>query len=224
MLDLISTLFRGANAKATETVTDHFAIDLMNQKIGEAEAGVEGAKQALAALIIRQRTEQKTLDALEARKAVLESRVREALAAGNEALALDGANAIADMENEARIRTETLTRLSERVGRLRQSVEKAHRRVADLRQNAVAARAIDLERRSQRRLNRSLEGGSAINEAEKLIQRVTGQDDPLEQSGVLDEIDNALSHRSADDNLAAAGFGPATKTRAQDVLARLRNA
>lgn len=224
MLDLLSTLFRGANAKASETVTDHFAIDLINQKIREAESGVEGAKHALAALIIRQRGEQKTLDALGVRKAILENRVREALAAGNETLALEGANAIAEMENEATIRAETLARLSERVARLRQSVEKAHRRVADLRQNAMAARAIDLERRSQRRLNRSLDGGSAIHEAEKLIQRVTDQDDPLEQSGVLDEIDNALSHRSAEDNLAAAGFGPATKTRAQDVLTRLRNA
>ena len=224
MLDLISTLFRGANAKATETVTDHFAIDLINQKIREAEGGVEGAKHALAALILRQRAEQKTLDTLGVRKAILENRVREALAAGNETLALEGANAIAEMENEATIRAETLARLSERVARLRQSVEKAHRRVADLRQNAIAARAIDLERRSQRRLNRSLDGGSAIHEAEKLIQRVTDQDDPLEQSGVLDEIDNALSHRSAEDNLAAAGFGPATKSRAQDVLDRLRNA
>ena len=224
MLDLISTLFRGANAKATEAATDHFAIDLINQKIREAEAGVEGAKHALAALIIRQRGEQKTLDSLGVRKAILENRVREALAGGNESLALEGADAIAAMENEATVRAETLARLSERVARLRQSVEKAHRRVADLRQNAMAARAIDLERRSQRRLNRSLDGGSAIHEAEKLIQRVTDQDDPLDQSGVLDEIDNALSHRSAEDNLAAAGFGPATKTRAQDVLDRLRNA
>ena len=224
MLDLISTLFRGANAKATEAATDHFAIDLINQKIREAESGVEGAKQALAALILRQRAEQKTLDSLGVRKAILENRVREALAGGNESLALEGADAIAAMENEATVRAETLARLSERVARLRQSVEKAHRRVADLRQNAMAARAIDLERRSQRRLNRSLDGGSAIHEAEKLIQRVTDQDDPLDQSGVLDEIDNALSHRSAEDNLAAAGFGPATKTRAQDVLDRLRNA
>ncbi|MEO8685548.1 MAG: PspA/IM30 family protein [Devosia sp.] len=224
MLDLISTLFRGANAKATETVTDHFAIDLINQKIREAESGVEGAKHALAALILRQRTEQKTFDTLGVRKAILENRVREALAAGNETLAMEGANAIAEMENEASVRAETLARLSDRVARLRQSVEKAHRRVADLRQNAMAARAIDLERRSQRRLNRSLDGGSAIHEAEKLIQRVTDQDDPLEQSGVLDEIDNSLSHRSAEDNLAAAGFGSATKTRAQDVLDRLRNA
>ncbi|MDB5587634.1 MAG: phage shock protein [Devosia sp.] len=224
MLDLISTLFRGANAKATETVTDHFAIDLINQKIREAEAGVEGAKHALAALIVRQRAEQKTLDTLGVRKAILENRVREALAAGNEALALEGADAIAQMENEMTVRAETLARLSERVARLRQSVEQAHRRVADLRQNAIAARAIDLERRSQRRLNRSLDGGSAIHEAEKLIQRVTEQDDPFQQSSVLDEIDDALSHRSTEDNLAAAGFGPATKTRAQDVLARLRNA
>lgn len=223
MLDLISTLFRGANAKAVETATDAFAIDLINQKIREAQSGVESAKQTLAALIVRQRAEHKALDMLTGRKGMLESRVREAIAAGNEPLAFEGAEAIAELENEERVRRETLDRLSERVGRLHLTVEKAHRRIADLRQNAVAARAIDAERRSQRKLTRAL-GGSAIHEAEKLIERVTNQDDPLEQSDALDEIEAGLSHKTTEDRLAAAGFGPKTRTSAEDVLARLRSA
>jgi len=222
MLNLLDTLFRGASAKATEAATDRFAIDLLNHKIREAEAGVEGAKQALAALIIRERTERNRLDALSARKTSLEDRVRQALAADNEALALQGAEAIAQMENEMTVRAETLARLSERVSRLRLSVEKAHRRVADLRQNAVAAQALDLERRSQRRLNRSLNGGSAIHDAEALIRRVNEQPDPFTETEVFDEIDNSLNHRTVEDDLAKAGFGPATRSEAKDVLARLR--
>ena len=58
MFELLSTLLKGSNAKAVEVVTDHFAIDLLNQKIREAEGGVNGAKQALATLILRQRAEQ----------------------------------------------------------------------------------------------------------------------------------------------------------------------
>ncbi|MEO6395072.1 MAG: PspA/IM30 family protein [Devosia sp.] len=221
MFDLLSTLIKGTNAKAVETATDIFAIDLITQKIREAEAGVNNAKQALASLIMRQRAEQKALGMLRSRKATMEDRVRQALAAGNEVLAMDGATALATMENEQAVRAETVARIDERVERLRQSVERAHRRVVDLRQGAVTARAIDLERKSQKRVNAAL-GTSAIEEAEALIRRVADQDDPLAQSEIIAEIDNSLSHKTTEDKLADAGFGPATKVRPEDILARLR--
>jgi phage shock protein A len=224
MFDLLSTLIKGANAKAVETATDAFAIDLINQKIREADAGVSSAKQALASLILRQRAEQKALEVLQSRKAGLEQRVRQALAGGNDSLALEGANAIAEMDNEAVVRAETVARLDDKVIRLRGSVEKATRRVVDLRQGAITARAIDLERKSQTRIHRAINGNSAMQEAEALIRRVADQDDPLAHSEIVDEIDNSLSHKTTEDRLAAAGFGPATKVRAEDVLARLRTA
>lgn len=219
MFDLLSTLMRGANAKATETATDYFAIDLLNQKIRQAEAGVTGAKQALANLIMRQRTEQRALDMVRTRKIGLEDRVRDALAAGNDELAMEGATAIAELENEEDVRAETVLRVAEKVKRLRLSVEKAHRRVVDLRQGAVTARAIDVERKAQKRVIRSINGGTAIEEAEALIRRVADQEDPLEQA----EIDASLSHKLTEDRLAAAGFGPQTKVRPEDVLARLKS-
>jgi phage shock protein A len=221
MFELLTTLIKGTNAKAVETATDIFAIDLITQKIREAEAGVNNAKQALASLIMRQRAEQKALDMLRTRKGTMEDRVRQALTAGNEALAMEGATALAQIENEETSRAETVARLNERVERLRGSVEKAHRRVIDLRQGAITARAIDVERKSQKRINKAL-GASAIEEAEALIRRVADQDDPLAQSDILEEIDSSLSHKTTEDKLAEAGFGPATKVRAEDILARLR--
>ncbi len=44
MLELLTTLIKGSNAKAVEAATDIFAIDLITQKIREAEAGVNHAK------------------------------------------------------------------------------------------------------------------------------------------------------------------------------------
>ena len=104
MFELLSTLLKGSNAKAVEAATDHFAIDLLNQKIREAEAGVNGAKQALATLILRQRAEQTALNLLRSRKSALEDRVRQAMGVGSTDLAMDGANAIAEMENEEAVR------------------------------------------------------------------------------------------------------------------------
>lgn len=221
MFNLFSTLVKGANARAVDVATDHYAIDLIAQKVREAEQGLSAAKNTLATLIIRQRQEKKSRDQLNSRKSDLEARAKKALADDNQTLAMEAATAIAELENELTVRNETLTRLNDRVARMRLSIEKAHRRIVDLRQGATTARAMDMERKAQKNLNRSIGNTDAIREAESLINRVANQDDPFEQGDVLDEIDQSLSHESVKDRLADAGYGPAGKTKAQDVLDRL---
>lgn len=224
MLNVLKTLLQGANARAEERLTDHFAIDLIEQKIREAEHGLAAAKNTLASLIVRQRNEDRALQGLEARLADLEGRARLALADGREDLAADAAAAIADLENERAVRRETVVQLADRIARTRLSVEKASRRITDLRQGMVSARAADAERRAQKSLNRSLGSASAVREAEELIARVMNQGDPMEEGEVLDEIDASLSSAGIRDRLGDAGDGARTRVSADEVLNRLKSA
>ena len=221
MFNLISTLVKGANARAVDTATDHFAIDLIKQKIREAEQGLSQAKNTLASLIIRRRREKRTLKQLKARIEDLESRTKKALKDKNKKLAHQAAEAIAQLENEAVVRQNTLNRLNERTARMQLSIEKAYRRLVDLRQGATTAMAMDVERKAQKSLNRSIGNTDAFREAESLINRVVNQDDPFEQGDVLDEIDRGLSHENIKQQLAEAGYGTHGKSNAKDVLARL---
>ena len=224
MLNVLKTLLQGANARAEERLTDHFAIDLIEQKIREAEHGLTAAKNTLASLIVRQRNEDRALQGLQARLADLEGRARLALADGREDLAAEAAAAIADLENERAVRRETVAQLADRIARTRGSVEKADRRIADLRQGMISARAADAERRAQKSLNRSLGSASAVREAEELIARVMNQDDPMEEGEVLDEIDASLSSSGIRDRLGDDCYGTMTRVIADDVLIRLRSA
>ena len=61
------------------------------------------------------------------------------------------------------------------------------------------------------------------DEADALIKRVLGEDDPFERSEILREIEGDLSGTSTADRLADAGFGPATRSTAHAVLARLKS-
>ena len=221
MLNMLSTLMKGARAQAEEKITGHFAIDLINQKIREAEAGLSAAKNTLASLIIRRRQEERALHELTSRKSDLEERTKQALADGKTKLANEAAAAIADLENEQTVRKQTLEGLTGRVERMRLSIEKAARRIVALRQSAITARAIDAERKAQSRLLRSLQSNDAIAEAEVLIARVSEQDDPLEQSEVLSEIEDHLSHENICEKMANAGYGSKTRVTAADVLERL---
>lgn len=222
MFNVLRTLFAGASARAEEQLVDTFAIDLIEQKIREADAGLAAAKNTLAALIVRQRNEQQTFDRVVSQITDLEARVRQALANSREDLATDGATAIAQLENEKAVRRDTLDQLANRIARTQGSVEKSHRRIIDLRQGMISARAADAERKAQKSLNRSLGSTAAVREAEELIARVMGQSDPLAESEVLDEIDAGLTNKGIIDRLGAAGFGAKGKVDAGDVLARLK--
>ena len=222
MLRTLNTLFDGANARAEERLRDHFCIELIDQKIREAEASLKAAKFSLASLIQRERSETRQITALENRTTDLTGRATAALAEGREDLATEAASAIAQLENEQAVRGETLRRLESRILQLRHSVEAANRRIIDLKQGAIAARAAKKEADIQRRLGRHIAQDTAFEEAEALIKRVLDRDDPFEQGQILREIDQGLDRTDMTDRLAEAGFGDPTKSTAADVLSRLR--
>ena len=222
MFGTFKTRITGANARAEEQVRDVYAIELIDQKIREAEGSVKAAKATLASLIQRQRSEERQKGALEARIADMTIRATEALDADREDLAAEAASAIAQMENELKIRNETVDRLDQKVILLRSSLEAGTRRIIDLIQGAIQARAVRREQQMQTRINSTIGSTSSVEEAEDLSASVLGRDDPFEQSQILDEIDNDLGRGSVADRMAASGFGPSTRTTGDDVLARLK--
>jgi len=220
----LRTLILGASARAEEQVRDTFCLELIDQKIREAETSLKHAKYALAGLIQRERAESRQVASLERSIIDLTRRAQDALAAGREDLAGQAAQAIAAMENEVTQRRDTVARLETRTLQLRQSVEAAHRRIIDLKQGAVAARAAKREQDIQKRLGAHIAQDTAFEDAEALIKRVLGRDDPFEQSEILKDIETSLTHSNAADRLSEAGFGPPTKSTADDVMARLKAA
>ncbi|MGJ8627702.1 MAG: PspA/IM30 family protein [Sulfitobacter sp.] len=223
MLATMRTLFSGASARAEEQLRDHYSIELIDQKIREADGNLKAAKLGLASLIQRERSEMRQLEAVTSRITELTVRAKAAMAAGRDDMAGQAAQAIADMENERARRRETVRRLEARIVQLRQSVETVNRRIMDLKQGAVSARAVRREQGIQKRLTRHLGGASAMDEADALIGKVLDQDDPFEQGEILNQIDRELDHRDIGERMSDAGFGPKGRSTAADVLARLKD-
>lgn len=222
MLNTLKTLVLGANAAAEEDLRNRAAIPLIEQKIRETEASLRAAKVTLASLIQRQRSEARMLETLDGKISDMTQRAEDALNAEREDLAREAASAIAQMENERSLRQATLDRLDQKVARLTHSVEAGHRRVVDLRQGAVAAKAVRKEQAVTRRMMRHGTQANSAQEADELIKQVLGQDDPFEEAEILQGIEAGLSHETLTDRMAAEGFGAATKSTAEDVLKRLK--
>ncbi len=223
MFKTLATLINGQNARAEDRVRDAFAIELIDQKIRESENSLRAAKATLASLIQRQRSEEKQHAALKNRINNLTKRAQDALNNDREDMAAEAARAIANMENELTVRTETLDRLDQKVIRLRTSIESGHRRIIDLRQGAIQARAVRREQNIQMRMAKTGVHNGSVEEAEELISRVLGRDDPFERTEILADINRDLEGDSLADRMADAGFGEATRATADDVLARLKS-
>jgi len=172
---------------------------------------------------LRHRTEARQIEALDRRTIELVSRAKAALEDNHEELATEAASAIAQMENESTLRCETANRLEAKITRLRHSIETANRRIIDLKQSAVSAKAVRAEQAIQSRLSPTLTSQNSFEEAEALIARVMNREDPFEQGEVLREINAGLTHENIGDKLAASGYGPANKSTTADVLARLKS-
>ncbi|MGH1412166.1 MAG: PspA/IM30 family protein [Pelagimonas sp.] len=223
MFGTLKTLIAGANARAEENVRDHYSVELIDQKIREAEASLKAAKYSLASLMQRERAESRQVATLEGKVNDLMTRATEALKAEREDLATEAAQAIAQMENELTLRRETVQRLETRILQLRHSVDTANRRIIDLKQGAIAARAAKKEQQIQKRLNAHIAKDTSFEEAEDLIARVLQKDDPFEQGQILKEIDAGLNQSDVADRMAAQGFGTASKSTANDVLNRIKS-
>lgn len=222
MFKTLATLIVGQSARAEDRVRDAFAIELIDQKIRESENSLRAAKATLASLIQRQRSEEKQHSALKSRIADLTKRAKEALENNRDDMAAEAARAIANMENELTIRAETMDRLDQKVIRLRSSIESGHRRIIDLKQGAIQARAVRREQTIQMNMVKTGVTTGSVEEAEELIARVLGKDDPFERTEILSEINRDLEGDSIADRMADAGFGAATRSTADDVLARLK--
>ncbi|HHB80562.1 MAG TPA: PspA/IM30 family protein, partial [Aliiroseovarius sp.] len=182
MFGTLKTLIIGSNARAEEHVRKVYSIELIEQKIREGTQGLKRAKNTLVAIRQRQRVEERQIATLTTRIDDLVDRARKALDAGQDDLAGEAAEAIARLENERDMRRATADKLETRAIRLQANVEAAHRRILDLKQGAIAARAARQDAQVMRGLNTTLAGQDSLSEAEELIRSVLGEDDPFEQA------------------------------------------
>lgn len=222
MLKTLKAVLAGRSVQVERTLEIQNATTIIDGKILEAEHGQAQAKRALASLITRSKAEDKALEALDRRISDLEPRIVQALEAGQNKLAEDAAHVLATLENEKRLRTETLYQTREKAARLKLALEKTHRQLIDLKQGLVMAQAIESERAAFRQIKGDFNARSAIREGDAVLQRLLQADDSIDMMDSLDEIEAELTGDSVIDKMAQAGFGDPIKVRGADILARIK--
>ena len=224
MLKTITTLVRGTFAEADESVFDANATRILAQQLRDAAAALEHSKRELACAMAHRASEQRAVEALDGRTTDLEKAAIDAIQGQRDDLAAEVATILAAIADERRERADAMAKFDVDIQRLKQMTEDGRRRLDDLRRGLEMARAQEALRRAGANGRRALATGTgALREAEATLTRireVNRRDDDQHQA--LEELERVQSGKDLDQRLSDAGFGNSVKTRAVDVLARLR--
>jgi phage shock protein A len=224
MFKTLTTLIRGAAAKAEEDFADRHALLILDQQIRDAASATEGAKRALSIAIAQDESEGKRLEATLKRIADLEERATAALADRRDDLANEAAEAIALMETDRDALKESRRAFAADVALLKTAVANAGHRLAELERGRRIALATESVRRLKARTGATGNAGTAaLAEAERTLQRLRArQAEEAAAATAYDSLAPGLNPTATADRLEAAGYGRRTRASAADVLARLR--
>lgn len=226
MFKALMTLMRGTANEAVEAVIDSNALTILDQQIRESSAVIEKSRKTLALAIAQERREQDRTAQLKSEIADLETRAREALQAGREDLAGEAAEAIAVLENEHEGACRAQESFARESQRLRTALRVAESRLRELERGRRIAKTNEaaLKLRDQG-LPLTVSQRTVISEAEDTLARLqVRQGELVDATQVLAELDPQEGAGTISEKMADAGFGPPIRTRAQDVLDRLKGA
>ncbi|KMO37280.1 phage-shock protein [Methylobacterium tarhaniae] len=222
MLNLLSTLVRGAAARAAEDLHDQHAFLILEQQLRDAAAALDDSRRTLALAIAQEAADAKRQAALAERIAALEASAVAALSGGREDLASEAAEALAEMEQEAKALETTRAAYAAEVAALRRAVRKGTHLFAELERGQRIARASEAVRRLRARRGQGGGSPAALAEAQATLRRLREAQAAEAASDEALTIIEAAAPESLCERLEEAGFGPRTRPSAGSVMERLR--
>jgi phage shock protein A len=214
------TLVRGRQFEAGEALVDANALAILRQQIRDCADAVAAARRAVAIAMAQNEREVAQSTSMVQRIADLELRTLAALDQGKEALAQEAAEAIACLETERDASAEAQRRFASEITRLRATLRNSESRLKELERGQRLATVTD----KTQRLRETGAGSSlnALKDAEATLSRLQLRQRELDVTAqVMAEMDLCSDPSTLSEKLAAAGCGPHTKSRAEDVLKRL---
>ena len=217
------TLFRGTAHEAGAAVVDANALKILDQEIRDADNALGRARDDLATLVARRRMIEKELQNLSDQASRYESSARAALSKGDEALAMEVAQRISELETDVTAKTPQLAEMKAAEERMHKTIASTHQRVETLRREIDVVKVNDSVQRAQAAVASQGAGasarlGSAADSLKRIKERQMIADEKFKAAG---ELEDRRTGADLDAKLQAAGILPGHSS-ASDVLARLK--
>jgi len=222
ILKSIITAIRGGATEIGETIVDSQAVRILEQEIRNAENAIVKAKQSLTALKASEIKLKREVSSLSQDISGYENKAATALDQGNEALALDVANRIAELEAEHSDKSSDLASLSKQVNSINSMIRKRSGVIQKNRRELDKVKTIKQIQATTTSLSNNIaatnSSGNRVSEALKRVKsKQQNWKDQMEAGEWMDQDAND----DLDAKLKSAGIGKQSQS-ASDVLARLK--
>ncbi len=222
MFNAILTLIRGRAFEAEQAFIDRNAVPLLAQQIRDAASAIQSAQRAVAVAVAQNEQQKSQHAAIAGRIADLENRAVAALQKGNDELARQAAEAIAQLEAERDASEKAQAQFTATIGKLKATVRASEARLQELQRGERLARATEQTQKLTAACDDN-SGLATLDEAEETLARLQAYQNRCEiAASTMKEMDAASRQATIIEKLANAGFGAPLGPSADDVLARLR--
>ena len=221
--DLMQAIKGGAN-ELGEAVVDANAVRILEQEIRDAETAISSAKQSLTRMKSSEIRLRRDLSTLSADVADYEQKAIAALNAGEEALAAEVADRIAQVEGEREDKAGEQAALNAEVNKIHAMIKARERTIQKNKRELDKVRTVRELQRATESISRNFAAtGSKGHRVSQALDRVKAKQqnwqDRMEAGDWLEAQENV---DDIDAKLKAKGIGGSGTAAGSDVLARLK--
>lgn len=220
----IMTAIRGGAREAGEAIVDTNAIRIFEQEIKDAEKHMNKAKQDLTGIMAQQMRAARELEQIKNSIGEHENYASQALAKGDEPLALEVAEKIAALEVNLAEQQQSHDSFAQHAQRLKELVHKNERLIKDHQRQLAMVKTTESVQKATAAVSDSFAASSSkVGNAKASLERIKARqqdfEDRLDASKTLEGESTDASLKA---KLSAAGIGDAPSSNAQSVLDRLK--
>jgi len=218
------TALRGGVNEAGEAIVDSQALRILDQEIRDASEELKHSKDSLAAIIAREKLAKEKGNNLSKQIEENEGYAIKALDKGNDSLAQEVAEKIANLENQLTTEAAAAASFAESASNLRSAINQAESNLRRLKQQVDTVKATDNVQRAQETVAERHSGSnSKLRTAMDSLERIK-EKQALKAAtmSAASELANDSSDASLASKLEEAGITSSSKS-ASDILERLKN-
>lgn len=218
------TALRGGVNEAGEAVVDTQALRILDQEVRDASAELKLSKESLVSIIAQQKVAEQKVNTLKDSITEYEGYALKALEQKDEALALEIAEKIADLENQKGFEEEAVNGFASSATRLKSAIASADNNIKRLRQQIDTVKATESVQRAQESVSQRYAGSNtklqtAMDSLERIKQKQTLTAAKLQAA---EELQGTTADQSLQEKLHKAGIASQGQ-QAANVLERLKN-
>ncbi len=217
------TAMRGGATEAGQTVVDHQALRILDQEMRDAEKDLASAKSHLAEVMAQRKGVEREVTRLKAAITEHEDHAAKALDKGDEGLANEVCDRIAQYEDELTVQSQAHAQYETGVNQLKRSIKSTERNIGAMKRQVSMVKATEKVQKASAAANARFSGTntsltSATDSLERIKKRQQESADRMEAAASLatEEEGGELDQRLKDAGIVSGD------AKGSDVLERIR--